>query len=544
MRSATSVTILEQRSSGILLPLFSLPGGHGIGDMGPSARAFIDYLGQCGQQCWQILPLAPTSSAFGNSPYMSPSSLAGDPLFISLELLVEQGLLRQIDIDSFGFNEYSVEYGQVAAFKNRLLRRAWAIFQAGGDRRELDDFVVANPWVSGHGLFYALKGRFQGTPWFEWPEPIKQRQPGALAQAASDLADEIDYHVFEQYLFSNQWRQVHEYAREKGIQIIGDLPIYVALDSVDVWCNQPVFQLDSEHGQPTHIAGVPPDYFSADGQRWGNPLYRWDDPAPRVRESLLAWWEERLRMNFALADVVRIDHFRGFEAYWAVPEAEETAVNGAWQPGPGRDFFEEMTRRLGPMAIIAEDLGEITPEVEQLRRDLGYPGMKILLFAFDGQPDNSFLPYNCERHSVLYTGTHDNDTAVGWYLSPAVDPASKRQAKRFANRTDDEAGSFHRELIHLALGSPSNLVVLPMQDVLGFGNDCRMNTPGTVTDNWRWRCAQRFFSDEIAAWLHDQIRLFGRHPRPQPTEPSSHEHPDLQRQSSQERQHRAPAGAG
>ena len=527
MQSATSVTILGQRSSGILLPLFSLPGGHGIGDMGPSALAFIDYLNRCGQQCWQILPLAPTSSAFGNSPYMSPSSLAGNPLFISLDLLVKQQLLLQADIEASGFSEYTVEYDRVAVCKNKLLRLAWTMFRENGDRREIDDFVAATPWVSGHGLFYALKAKFHGQPWYEWPEAIKQREPAILARVAEELADEVGYHIFEQYLFFSQWQKVREYAQEKGIQIIGDLPIYVALDSVDVWCNQPVFQLDRKKGRPTHIAGVPPDYFSSNGQRWGNPLYRWDDSSSVVREQLLAWWEERLRMNFALADVVRIDHFRGFEAYWAVPEEEETAVNGAWQPGPGRWFFEEMTRRLGPMAIIAEDLGEITPEVEQLRRDLGYPGMKVLLFAFDGKPDNSFLPYNCEQHSVLYTGTHDNDTAVGWYLSPAVGQMSKRQAKRFANRTDNEAGTFHQELIHLALGSPSNLVVLPMQDVLGFGNDCRMNTPGTLADNWQWRCAQRFFSEETASWLHDQTRLFGRQPRQKTTELSSNEHPDF-----------------
>lgn len=530
MKTSKLVTILGQRSSGILLPVFSLPGNHGIGDLGQCALDFLDYLDAGGQRFWQILPIGPTSSVFANSPYMSPSALAGNPLFICLDLLVEQGWLKRADLETASpFSEYGVDYDRVAAFKIPLLRRAWAAFHAGGDQSETEEFAANHPWVLNHALFCALKARFYGQPWYRWPDSLKQRQSEALNKAAVELADEIGYHVFEQYLFFRQWRRIHWHARELGIRLIGDLPIYVALDSVDVWCNQAIFQLDPSSGEPIHVAGVPPDYFSASGQRWGNPLYRWGNEAPEVREQLLSWWEARLRMNFAMTEVVRIDHFRGFAEYWAVPADEETAINGAWRPGPGRAFFDEMSRRLGPMAIIAEDLGEITPDVVQLRRDLGYPGMKILLFAFDGQPDNGFLPYNCEPASVMYTGTHDNDTAVGWYLSPEVDPAHKRLAKRFANRSDDDAGSFHRDLVHLALGSPSDLTILPMQDVLGFGNDCRLNTPGTVANNWGWRCAPRFFSLETASWLRDQTCLFGRLAQPKPTEPSNHEYPDFQR---------------
>jgi 4-alpha-glucanotransferase len=264
---------------------------------------------------------------------------------------------------------------------------------------------------------------------------------------------------------------------------------------------------------------VPPDYFSATGQRWGNPLYRWNNYPPKEKDPLWDWWEQRFRINFAQVDTLRIDHFRGFESYWAIPAQEETALNGQWQEGPGKLFFEEMDRRFGGMSIIAEDLGLITPEVEALRRALGYPGMKILLFAFDGTQDNSYLPYNMERNSVVYTGTHDNDTAVGWYLNPEVAPASKQQAKRFANRQDDDASIFHQDLIYLALSSASNLVILPMQDVLGFGNDCRMNTPGTTSNNWQWRCAERFINEGVATWLHEHTRLFGRIP-PQPTQAS------------------------
>jgi 4-alpha-glucanotransferase len=260
------------------------------------------------------------------------------------------------------------------------------------------------------------------------------------------------------------------------------------------------------------VAGVPPDYFSVTGQRWGNPLYRWDATDPRVRNQLWDWWEQRLRLNFSLVDTLRLDHFRGFESYWAVPADEATAINGQWRPGPGQPFFAEMEQRLGGMSIIAEDLGIITPEVDELRRNLGYPGMNILLFAFDGDATNSYLPYNIEKDSVVYTGTHDNDTAVGWYLSPEVDPAAKRRAKRFANRQDDEAGVFHQDMIHLALSSAANLAILPMQDVLGFGNDCRMNTPGTVANNWQWRCAERFVNAGVAEWLADLTALFGRIP--------------------------------
>ena len=347
-------------------------------------------------------------------------------------------------------------------------------------------------------------------------------------QAGREEAQRIAYYIFEQYLFFKQWQSLHDYARANGIGLIGDLPIYVALDSVDVWCHQHIFQLDPRSAQPTHVAGVPPDYFSRTGQRWGNPLYRWQAADPDVQRDLFNWWEQRFRINFHLTDTVRVDHFRGFESYWAVPAGEETAINGHWEPGPGRSFFKAMQSQLGPMGIIAEDLGIITPEVEALRNALGYPGMKILLFAFDGTVDNAYLPYNCEKNSVVYTGTHDNDTAVGWYLSPEVDPAAKRKAKLFARRQDDDAGSFHQDLIHLALSSPSNLAIFPMQDVLGFGNDCRLNTPGTVINNWQWRCAGRFLNDETADWLSCLTSLFGRNPELFiQSQQISDEHPNL-----------------
>lgn len=528
MHSDRLVNILEQRSSGILLPVFSLPGAHGIGDVGPSSRIFIDFLKQSGQSCWQILPLGPTSPVFGNSPYMSYSSFAGNPLFISLAGLREDGLLLDTDLQGGCFSEYSVDYGQVATWKTKLLAKAWQCFKEGEDVAELEVFARLHPWVRDHALFLALKERFDCKPWYLWPEPLRFRHPAALAQVEQEEASPVAFALFEQYCFFKQWARMRAYAREQGIVLVGDLPIYVALDSVDVWCHQHLFQLDPTTAQPTYVAGVPPDYFSANGQRWGNPLYQWQTTRPEVRSDLFDWWEQRFRANFLMVDTVRVDHFRGFESYWAVPAEETTAINGHWEPGPGLSFFQEMQRRLGPMSIIAEDLGVITPEVERLRDTLGYPGMNILLFAFDGAVDNAYLPYNCAKNSVIYTGTHDNDTAVGWYLSPEVDQAAKRKAKLFARRQDDDAGSFHHDVIYLALSAPSNLAIFPMQDILGFGNDCRMNTPGTVTDNWQWRCAERFLNDETASWLSHLTSLFGRRPiGHNQSQRSSYEHSDL-----------------
>lgn len=514
MSNGTSINILRQRSSGILLPIFSLHGPLGIGDLGTPARQFVDFLVKSGQSCWQILPVNPTSPMFGNSPYMSCSAFAGNPLLISVDELVEQGLVLQQEISEHSFSEYHVDYPSVAANKDSLLRLAWKRFQTRSTCQEtLLAFASAHPWATDYSLFLALKEEYNQQPWYDWPEALRKHESAACKRALSQLEEVVAYRLFEQYQFFNQWQQFRTYANNRGIRIIGDLPIYVALDSADVWANQSLFQLDAKSCQPTHVAGVPPDYFSATGQRWGNPLYRWDTTDPSVRAQLWDWWEQRLQLNFTLIDTLRIDHFRGFESYWAVPAREKTALKGQWLPGPGQPFFEEMNRRLHGTSIIAEDLGFITPEVETLRRNLHYPGMKILLFAFDGDPNNSYLPYNIDKESVMYTGTHDNDTAVGWYLSPEVDPLAKRRAKRFANREDDHAGSFHQELIHLALSSPANLVILPMQDVLGFGNDCRMNTPGTATNNWQWRCAGRFLDDGVAQWLADLTQLFGRGPR-------------------------------
>ncbi len=499
-----------RRGAGILLPIYSLPSPYGIGNIGPSAFAFIDFLADSGQKYWQILPLGPTSSVFGNSPYMSYSSLAGNPLFISPELLVGNALLKQTEIAADGFSEYLVEYPQVTKYNTRLLLLAWQKFSSLNADAELEKFKRKNPWACDYALFLSLKKRYRQRPWYAWPKEIRLRKNQATLQAKAELADEINYHTFVQYLFFTQWDALHRYARKQGIRIVGDLPIYVALDSVDVWVHQEIFELQATNGRPKSVAGVPPDYFSSTGQLWGNPLYRWHARSTTVKKHLYDWWQHRLEAAFTMADVIRIDHFRGFSSYWSVPAHEKTAIHGKWKQGPGISFFREMENRLGSMEIIAEDLGIITPEVEQLRDELGYPGMKILLFAFDGNANNSYLPQNYSHNCVVYTGTHDNDTAVGWYLSPTTTAEMRRRAKRQANQKNDDAASFHRDLIYLAHSSVADVAIIPMQDILGFGNDCRMNTPGTIKGNWRWRCADRFITDELAEWLRDVTVFFNR----------------------------------
>ncbi len=506
------------RSSGILLHISSLPSPYGIGDLGPSSHNFVDFLKASGQSFWQILPLTPVSAASGNSPYMSSSAFAGNPLFISPDLLIRDGWLGQEDLPplSAEFSEYLVDYPAVAAWKEKLLALAWQTFQQKTDEKQqnalIAEFVSQHHWAEDYALFMALKKDFNGQAWLDWPEELRLHQPEAVQAATQKLDQAIRRLLFEQYLFFSQWQELHNHAAANAVQLIGDLPIYVALDSADIWAHQDIFMLSPKTGRPTHVAGVPPDYFSKTGQLWGNPLYRWHSRAAEVKERLFDWWEQRLRAILSTVDVIRIDHFRGFEAYWSVPAKEETALNGKWEKGPGLRFFKEMEKRLGNLPVIAEDLGVITPEVEQLRDSMNFPGMKILLFAFDGDPENVYLPWNIAENCVVYTGTHDNDTAVGWYLSNETAREAKWLAKQCANRSDDDASSFHENLDYLALASPAGLCILPMQDVLGFGNDCRMNTPGTAENNWRWRCAPRFISMELSKRLRQRTTFFDRLP--------------------------------
>lgn len=511
------------RASGLLLHISSLPGPFGIGDLGAGGFDFIDFLAKSGQQYWQILPLGPTNKVFGNSPYMSSSAFAGNPLFISPEKLIQEGLLKQKELPICHFSEYTVDFQQVTAWKKTVLQQAWQTFQQQTSTTEQHRFFAkltdTHHWLEKYSLFMALKQKFQQQGWMQWPKKIRQCQPKAVQKAKKELQSTIRYFQFEQYLFFKQWKELHSYAREKGIQLIGDLPIYVGLDSADVWAQQEIFTL-TETGKPTHVAGVPPDYFSDTGQLWGNPLYRWDSSGA-VQEKLLTWWQQRLQAILSTVDLIRIDHFRGFESYWSVPGDEKTAQNGSWKSGPGISFFEEMENRLEELPIIAEDLGIITPAVEKLRDDLGFPGMKILLFAFDGDPNNAYLPHNMVRNAVVYTGTHDNDTAVGWYLSKKVSEEAKDLARRYANCQHHDAAYFHKQMIYLAQSSVAALCILPMQDVLGFGNDCRMNKPGTASDNWQWRCPSHVITDALAAGIRDITALFGRLPN-NPTKKEAH----------------------
>ena len=505
------IQVISERSNGILLHISSLPGDYGVGDIGQALK-FIDFLVSAGQSYWQILPVNPTSPIFGNSPYMSFSSFAGNPLYINPEMLYEKGLLGKEDILSPDFSQYYVDFERVIPWKMSMLYKAWKRFKLQPDKSGFENFCEEHDWLLDHALFMAFKNKYDQAPWYEWPEEIRNAIRKNLLVAASEMAEEIDYYRFEQYLFFSQWEKLHEYASAKGLKIIGDLPIYVGTDSVDVWSNQTIFDLNTRTRRPTHVSGGPPDYFSKTGQLWGNPLYRWNTRKGVVKEQLYSWWESRFATMFQFVDVLRIDHFRGFESYWSIPASDDTAQNGVWKRGPGEHFFKEMHNRLGDLPVIAEDLGIITPEVEKLRDKLGYPGMKILLFAFDGNTDNAYLPFNMPENCIVYTGTHDNDTAVGWFLDPEVSRSAKLNLKRAANCTDDDIATVYKDIIYLAMSSVAKLSILPMQDILGFGNDCRMNKPSTANGNWEWRCAHQYLTDELANWLRNQTIFYNRLP--------------------------------
>ena len=504
----------NQRGSGVLLHLTSLPGPFGIGTLGKSAFEFIDFLRASGQSHWQILPYGPVCSIFDNSPYMSLSAFGGNPLLIDPAQLVGAGFLRREQVEILhDFSEYLVDFAAVLAFKEKILEFAFLRFRAVEETAAFTGFCRKMDWLEDYALFMALREKFNSSPWFSWPEDIARRNPDTLAKLRETLSERILFHKFVQFCFFAQWQIVRDYAHSHGVKIIGDIPIYVALDSADVWANQECFLLDPKSGQPTHVAGVPPDYFSDTGQRWGNPLFKWYGDGGKMNEALLDWWGKRFLHICKTVDVVRIDHFRGFEAYWQIPATEETAINGKWVKGPGLAFFAEIQKHLGELPIIAEDLGVITPEVELLRDTLGFPGMKVLQFAFDSDEHNAYLPHNyTTTNCVVYTGTHDNDTTLGWYFSDTVMLTSKNKALRYAH--SQQGSPIHWDFIRMAYGSVAELVIVPLQDVLGFGSDCRMNIPGTSQGNWRWRCAARFLNDETARALRDEVLFYNRLPSP------------------------------
>ncbi len=492
-----------ERSGGILLHPTSLPGDHGIGTLGKAAFTFVDFLAAAGQKLWQMCPLGPTG--FGNSPYQCFSAFAGNPLLIDLGDLVNRGWLSGEDIaDAPAFSDTRIDYPAVIAYKMPLLHKAAAALAASEDafdrlRLQLFDEMNAE-WVGDYSRFAALKEHFGGGPWIDWPEDIRRQTPEALARYSELLSDEIRTQEALQYLFFAQWRGVKSYANGHGVKIIGDLPIFVAYDSADAWANPELFQFD-DNLKPIRVAGVPPDYFCETGQLWGNPLYDWE----HSRATGFAWWIDRVRACLQMSDIVRIDHFRGFVGCWAVPAEHETAEHGTWEPALGKELFRTIAQELGPLPIIAEDLGVITPAVEALRDQNGFPGMKILQFAFDSAEDNDFLPHNYPANSVVYTGTHDNDTSHGWYLRASL--VDKQLAK---NYLDGTARNIVWKFIRTAWAATSVMAVAPLQDVLGLGNEARTNVPGTDSGNWEWRYTPEMLTDEITAKLGKLTEVYRR----------------------------------
>ena len=493
------------RSSGILLHPTSLPGRFGIGDLGPSAYRFIDFLTKSGQHLWQVLPLGPTG--LGDSPYTSFSAFAGNPLLISPETLVEVGHLTQEDLyDVPVFPAHQVDYGSVKQWKNRLFERAYTRFMyhaSPDERSSFEQFcVIRQTWLEDFALFMALLEAHDGRVWSDWPFDIATRQPQALSEWGERLADRVSFYKYVQYLFHIQWTALKRYAFDHTIELIGDIPIFVAHNSVDVWAHPELFWLDSS-GTPSVVAGVPPDYFSETGQRWGNPLYRWDDLAARG----YTWWIERLRTTLAHVDRIRVDHFRGFESYWEIPADEPTAIKGRWVPGPGAAFFHAVHKALGPIPIIAEDLGLITSEVQALRDALGFPGMKVLQFGFGSDAANTNLPHNFPQNCVAYTGTHDNDTTVGWYQESGTDDERTAVLRYLGIGGDD----FQWSMIRLAFASVADTAIIPLQDVMGLGSEGRMNIPGKPDGNWTWRYTDDLLTDDIGRRLHELTEIYGRH---------------------------------
>ncbi len=502
---------MRPRSSGVLLHISSLPSGQGIGDLGPAAHAFARLLAENAQSAWQVLPLNPTSPAIGNSPYSSPSAFAGNMLFISPELLVQDGLVSHADLDSAcpeggGGCEGPVAYERVGKERDALLSLA---FEKNRHSLEADPgfraFVSEQAhWLDDYVRFVTIKNAHGGAAWTGWPEPLARRNREALAAWDAAERGPMQRERFIQYLFYRQWLRLRAECRKLGVRLIGDVPIYVTHDSADVWANPQFFKLD-EAFAPTVVAGVPPDYFSATGQRWGNPVYCWD----KLRGDGFRWWLRRLEYNLALFDVVRLDHFRGFAGYWEIPAKEQTAVNGAWVDAPGRALFATLLRRLGHLPFIAEDLGVITPDVRELQRDFQLPGMAILQFAFGGgMADNPYAPFHLDPHRVVYTGTHDNAPTRGWFVSDASHEERENLSAYAGHDVTEE--NCNKVLLRLAHASVASLSVIPMQDVLGLGMHSRMNTPSTAKGNWTWRMRPDEMRPEQMAQLARATHLFGR----------------------------------
>lgn len=488
------------RSSGILMPIFSLPSPYGIGTFGKAAYDFVDFLSQGGQSFWQILPLGPTS--FGDSPYQSFSSFAGNPYFIDLDMLKSDGLLSSSEIEAcdFGSNNAKIDYEKLYNNRYPLLKLAFSRFKPNDDYYM---FLDSNAhWVHNFALFMAIKSSYGGAAWYEWDTPLLKKEPTAVKQVENDYIDDINFYKFLQFKFFEQWTALKTYANKNGIKIIGDIPIYVALDSADVWANPRQFQLDDDY-TPRAVAGVPPDAFCDDGQLWGNPLYDWD----YMQKTDFDWWKGYLGGALKRFDVVRIDHFRGFESYYAVEFGEENAKNGKWVKGPDAELFDAFEKEFGDnLPIIAEDLGVITPAVRKLLSYTKYPGMKVLQFAFSGNSDNAYLPHNIVKNCVIYTGTHDNDTIMGWLAT--ADANVKKQAKDYLNYQSDNG--FNWAMIKSAMASVADTCIIPMADFMGADSSARINTPSTLGDNWSWRIDGGCINDWLANIIKENTTLYGR----------------------------------
>ncbi|WP_343102110.1 4-alpha-glucanotransferase [Romboutsia sp. MSSM.1001216sp_RTP31141st1_G3_RTP31141_220114] len=491
------------RRSGMLLPIASLPSKYGIGSFSKEAYDFVDILEKAGQSLWQILPLGPTG--YGDSPYQSFSTFAGNPYFIDLDELVKEGLLSEEECNSYdwGSNNKYIDYEKIYLSRFKILRKAYERSNISKNKIFKEYCEINKWWLHDYALYMSIKDSFSSKSWIEWDDDIRSRKEETILKYEEKLKDDITFYKYQQYLFTKQWSKLKAYANEKGISIIGDIPIYVALDSSDTWANPELFQLDKDC-IPTAVAGCPPDGFSETGQLWGNPLYYWEYHKYTEYE----WWIKRIEYSLKLYDVVRIDHFRGFDEYYSIPYGEKTAINGAWEKGPGLDLFKYIKEKLGDVEIIAEDLGFLTESVKQLLKDTGYPGMKILQFAFDSREESDYLPHNYDKNCIVYTGTHDNSTIKGWYEK--INPQDKRMCVNYMNNKYTRESIIHWDFICLAMRSVANTCIIPVQDYLGLGNEARINIPSTLGDNWKWRMNPNCFSKNLIKKIRMLTKLYGR----------------------------------
>jgi len=497
---------IQGRGSGVLLHITSLPSPYGIGDLGPEAYSFADFLADTKQTYWQILPLNPTNPSCGNSPYFSHSAFAANPLLISFERLLDEGLLSAEDIGPVPeFTPGVVDHETVGKYKHKVLDKAYQRFKKSADDGDFEKFCSKNAeWLENFALFKVLKDEFQGQVWSQWPDALRDRHPEALEKAKKDHGERMEREKFLQYILLTQWVSLKSYCNGKDIKIIGDIPIYVSYDSADVWVNPHIFKLDKEK-KPIVVSGVPPDYFSKTGQLWNNPVYRWDV----LKDTGYSWWIRRMEHTFGYYDIVRIDHFRGLVQFWEVPVGEETAINGEWKDVPTYDFFDTLLEHIPDFPVIVEDLGIITPDVREAMRHYGFPGMKVLQFAFgEDNPEHPYLPHNYEKNCVVYPGTHDNNTLVGWLENESTEEERERLFRYLRREGPVEEISW--EVIKLAMMSPADTAVIPMQDILGLGEDARMNQPQTVEGNWKWRMLVGQITSVHADQLRAVTELSGR----------------------------------